>query len=39
AERASEAGIKQVVFDRGGYVYTGRVAELAAGAREAGLQF
>lgn len=28
AERASEAGIKQVVFDRGGYVYTGRVAEL-----------
>ena len=39
AERASEAGIKQVVFDRGGYVYTGRVAELAAGAREAGLEF
>ena len=33
-----EAGIKQVVFDRGGYVYTGRVAELAAGAREAGLE-
>ncbi len=39
AERASEAGIQKVVFDRGGYVYTGRVAELAAGAREAGLQF
>ena len=39
AERATGAGIKQVVFDRGGYVYTGRVAELAAGAREAGLQF
>ena len=39
AERASEAGITKVVFDRGGYVYTGRVAELAAGAREAGLQF
>ena len=39
AERASGAGIKQVVFDRGGYVYTGRVAELAAGAREAGLEF
>ena len=39
AERATEAGIKQVVFDRGGYVYTGRVAELAAGAREAGLDF
>ena len=39
AERASEAGIKTVVFDRGGYVYTGRVAELANGAREAGLEF
>lgn len=39
AERASAAGIKQVVFDRGGYVYTGRVAEVAAGAREAGLDF
>ena len=39
AERATEAGIKQVVFDRGGYVYTGRVAQLAAGAREAGLDF
>ncbi len=39
AERATGAGIKQVVFDRGGYVYTGRVAEVAAGAREAGLEF
>ena len=39
AERASEAGIKKVVFDRGGYVYTGRVAEVANGAREAGLEF
>lgn len=39
ADRAIQAGIKQVVFDRGGYVYTGRVAELAAGAREAGLEF
>ena len=38
-ERAKGAGIKTVVFDRGGYVYTGRVAELAAGAREAGLNF
>ena len=39
AERAVEAGVKAVVFDRGGYVYTGRVAELAAGAREGGLNF
>ncbi len=39
AERAKKAGVEQVVFDRGGYVYTGRVAELAAGAREAGLKF
>ncbi len=39
AERATKAGIQKVVFDRGGYVYTGRVAELAAGAREAGLEF
>ena len=39
AERAMQAGIKEVVFDRGGYVYTGRVAEVAAGAREAGLDF
>ena len=39
AERAIEKGIKTVVFDRGGYVYTGRVAEVATGAREAGLEF
>ena len=39
AERALQAGIKNVVFDRGGYVYTGRVASLADGAREAGLEF
>ena len=39
AERAVQAGIKNVVFDRGGYVYTGRVASLADGAREAGLEF
>ena len=39
AERAIAAGIKDVVFDRGGYIYTGRVAEVAAAAREAGLDF
>ena len=39
AERAIAAGIKDVVFDRGGYIYTGRVAQLAAGAREGGLNF
>ena len=39
AEKAIDAGIKDVVFDRGGYVYTGRVSALAAGAREAGLNF
>ena len=39
AERAIAAGIKNVVFDRGGYVYTGRVASVADGAREAGLEF
>ncbi len=39
AERAVEAGIKTVVFDRGGYMYTGRVASVAEGAREAGLEF
>ena len=39
AERAKQAGFEKVVFDRGGYVYTGRVAALAAGAREAGLEF
>jgi large subunit ribosomal protein L18 len=39
AERAKNAGISSVVFDRGGYKYHGRVAALADGAREAGLQF
>ena len=39
AERAKEKGIEQVVFDRGGYVYHGRVAALAEGAREGGLKF
>ena len=39
AERAIEKGIKEVVFDRGGYIYHGRVQEVAEGAREAGLQF
>ncbi len=39
AERALQAGVNSVVFDRGGYVYTGRVAALAEGAREAGLKF
>lgn len=39
AQRAQEKGVKSVVFDRGGYVYTGRVASLADGAREAGLEF
>lgn len=38
-ERAIKAGYKTVVFDRGGYIYTGRVASLAEGAREAGLNF
>ncbi|HSK69364.1 MAG TPA: 50S ribosomal protein L18 [Candidatus Limnocylindria bacterium] len=38
-ERAKQAGIEQVVFDRSGYIYTGRVASLADGAREAGLKF
>jgi large subunit ribosomal protein L18 len=39
AERAKDKGIKTVVFDRGGYKYIGRVAALAEGAREKGLQF
>ena len=39
AERAKEKGIETVVFDRGGYLYTGRVQSLADGAREAGLKF
>ena len=39
AERATKKGIKEVVFDRGGYKYIGRVAALADGAREKGLQF
>ncbi len=39
AERAKEKGITGVVFDRGGFKYHGRVASLADGAREAGLEF
>ena len=39
AERALAKGIEEVVFDRGGYLYTGRVQALADGAREAGLEF
>lgn len=39
AERAQAAGIKRVVFDRGGYLYHGRVKALADGAREGGLEF
>ena len=39
ATRAAEKGISQVVFDRGGYIFHGRVKELAEGAREGGLKF
>ncbi|CAG35870.1 50S ribosomal protein L18 [Desulfotalea psychrophila] len=39
AERATAAGIKKVIFDRGGYIYHGRVKSLSEGAREGGLDF
>jgi large subunit ribosomal protein L18 len=39
AQRAQEKGIKRIVFDRGGYLYHGRVKALADAAREAGLEF
>ena len=39
ARKATELGIKNVVFDRGGYIYHGRVKAVAEGAREGGLQF
>ncbi|MCL4490785.1 MAG: 50S ribosomal protein L18, partial [Nitrospirae bacterium] len=39
ASKAARAGVKQIVFDRGGYKYHGRVKALAEGAREGGLEF
>ena len=39
AKRAKDKGITEVVFDRGGYIFHGRVKELAEGAREGGLNF
>ena len=39
AERAKKAGAESIVFDRGGFVYHGRIKELAEGAREGGLKF
>jgi large subunit ribosomal protein L18 len=39
AERAKEKGVEQVVFDRGGYIFHGRVKQLAEAAKEAGLKF
>ena len=39
AKKAQEKGIKEVVFDRGGYIYAGKIAALADAAREAGLEF
>jgi len=39
AKKAMDAGVKEVVFDRGGFIYAGKVAALAEAAREAGLEF
>jgi large subunit ribosomal protein L18 len=39
AQRASDAGVQEIVFDRGGYQYHGRVKAIADGAREGGLRF